>query len=113
MIGTASAWFGSLVGDDGGRLVGLLGGASFGVVAAAFPNGPPASVSLAVVLAAAPVCAAFSAFPYIRLADPPLLMGAAAMTSGAGTLALLASGALAAHRRRQQMEIDLAKSLTV
>ena len=48
-----------------------------------------------------------------RLVASALLMGAAAMTSGAGTLALLASGALAAHRRRQQMEIDLAKSLTV
>jgi len=115
-VGTLGGWVSTLFFDGSWAPVpGLACGSTFGILAAAFPNGPPARVAAAVLVAASPVAGATcSALLYPGAPfDPTFCLAAAAFSSGAGTLALLASGALALHRRRRQQEIDLAKSLTV
>ena len=90
---------------------GVFGGVTLGVLAGAYPNGPPRAVFATVVAAAAP--AAYASCAIVRTRDAGVLFACAVFTSGAASLALLASGALAAHRRRLEVEEELLKETSV
>ena len=111
---------GCLAGGTGGFVAGLLGhealgvfgGVALGVLAAAYPDGPPKTAFLAVMSAAAPV--SFASCAALRTEDPGVLFACAVATSGAASLALFASGALAASRRaRLAVEEALLKETSV
>ena len=77
---------------------GVFGGVTLGVLAGAYPNGPPRAVLATVVAAAAP--AAYASCAIVRTRDAGVLFACAVAHPGArASLALFASGALAAHRR--------------
>mmetsp|Transcript_22144 Transcript_22144/g.62293 ORF Transcript_22144/g.62293 Transcript_22144/m.62293 type:complete len:81 (-) Transcript_22144:135-377(-) len=63
------------------------------------------------VAAAAP--AAYASCAIVRTRDAGVLFACAVFTSGAASLALFASGALAAHRRRLEVEEELLKETSV
>ena len=90
---------------------GVFGGVTLGVLAGAYPNGPPRAVFATVVAAAAP--AAYASCAIVRTRDAGVLFACAVFTSGAASLALFASGALAAHRRRLEVEEELLKETSV
>ena len=55
-VGTLGGWVSTLFFDGSWAPVpGLACGSTFGILAAAFPNGPPARVAAAVLVAASPV----------------------------------------------------------
>ena len=91
--------------------VGVFGGVTLGVLAGAYPNGPPRAVLATVLCTAAP--AAYASCSIVRTRDAGVLFACAVFTSGCASLALLASGALAAHRRRVAVEEELLKETSV
>ena len=95
----------------GAPVFGVFGGVTLGVLAGAYPNGPPRAVLATVLCTAAP--AAYASCSIVRTRDAGVLFACAVFTSGAASLALFASGALAAHRRRLEVEEELLKETSV
>ena len=112
LAGTIGGFATSLADGHLAPAPGLAGGAALGVVAAAFPNGAPLRVcGLAVAAASAPAALCCAT---LHVRDAGVLFAAASLSSGAATLTLLATDALARHRRlRLEIEAELAKETSV